>query len=101
GGRCPSYPLWNLRVQMASLLAPRTDAGDRVRPRLRARAERPLAQTGTGAATTPIRFAPGGHGLAGMDDSGTHRLAGDAHLAHGVATQLGTTRRGRAAGDTR
>jgi len=77
------------------LHAPWAAAGDRVRPVIRA-CERRLTQAGARAATTPIRPAPGGHGLAGIEDAGAAVLADHALLGRRVASQRRPAGRGRA-----
>src|SRR5437899_5155105 len=91
----PRQPALRLR----QLDAPRADAGDRVRPLVPARVER--AETGTNAATAPVRLAAGRHGLARVEHAGTAMLAAHANLVRAVAAQLGTARGCRAAGGTR
>src|SRR5437870_2750609 len=92
---CPLPPL-----VVVPLHAPGTCARDRIRPVIHACTGRRLTQTGTHAATTPIRLAPGGHGLARIEQTGTAMFAGDAGLGRGVATQRRPARRGRAGGGT-
>ena len=79
-----------------ALRAQPAKAGDRIRPAILARAGRRLTQAGAHAATTPIRLAPGGYGLARMEDAGAALLAGDADLGRRVASQRRPAGRGRA-----
>src|SRR5437870_10471685 len=78
-----------------------TGARDGVRPVIRTRGGRRLAQSGTDAPATPVRLAPGRHRLARVEHAGTALLAGDTDLGRGVATQRRPARRARAAGETR
>ncbi len=83
-----------------TLRAQPAKAGDRIRPAILARGGRRLAQAGTQAATTPIRFTPGGYGLARIEQTRTALLAGDADLGRRVASQRRSAGRGRAGGGT-
>src|SRR5438128_6636237 len=75
-----------------------TGARDGVRPVIRTRGGRRLAQSGTDAPATPVRLAPGRHRLARVEHAGTALLAVDTYLGRGVGTQRRHALRLRVAG---